>query len=169
MPVTFPVSVDSLPAFEDYSMKGRSYKYMENNMMYPFGYGLTYGNVSYTDAQILNPKNKGKQPVEIQATLKNDGEYEIEEVAQLYLSAPGAGNTTPISSLIGFQRVKLQPNSSQVISFSVEPDLMKMVQEDGSKKLLKGTHTFIISGAAPCKRSEELGIKSTQTNFIIKN
>lgn len=91
MPVTFPINSDWLPAFEDYNMQGRTYKYMTDNIMYPFGYGLTYGDVSYSDVKILNPKYDGKQEIHVQATLRNNGNNEVEEVVQLYLSAPGAG------------------------------------------------------------------------------
>ena len=167
LPITFPLSVDSLPAFDDYTMKGRTYKYMESNVAYPFGYGLTYGTISYEDAKLLNPKNKGKQPVRLQIVLRNESNCVVEEVAQVYLSTPGAGVTTPIESLVAFKRVKLQPNSSQIVEFSIEPERMMMVQDDGTKKLLKGDYIVTISGAAPGKRSEELGVKSCIMNFKI--
>lgn len=165
LPITFPVSVDALPAFEDYTMKGRTYKYMNDNIMLPFGYGLTYGNVSYSDAKIVNPNHKGKQPVQVQVTLKNDSDYEIEEVAQVYLSAPGAGVTTPISSLVGFKRVKLAPNTTQTVELAITPDQLKMVQEDGTSKLLKGEYIVTVSGAAPGKRSDELGVQGSKISF----
>ena len=167
LPITFPVSVDALPAFEDYTMQGRTYKYMDDNIMLPFGYGLTYGKVSYSDVTIVNPGHKGKQPVQVQATLKNDSNYEVEEVAQVYLSAPGAGVTTPISSLVGFQRVKLAPNTTQTVEFVIAPDQLKMVQEDGTSKLMKGQYTITVSGAAPGKRSDELGVQGSKIAFKI--
>lgn len=167
LPITFPLSVDSLPAFDDYTMKGRTYKYMEGNVAYPFGYGLTYGTVSYENAKLLNSSSKGKQPMQLQVVLRNESNRVVEEVAQLYLSTPGAGMTAPIESLVAFKRVKLQPNSSQIVEFSIEPQQMMMVQEDGTKKLLKGDYVFTVSGAAPGKRSEELGVKSCTMNFKI--
>lgn len=167
LPVTFPVSVDALPAFEDYTMQGRTYKYMDGNIMFPFGYGLTYGNVSYADAQIMNPKHKGKQPVQVQVTLKNESGREVEEVAQLYLSAPGAGVNTPIASLVGFKRVKMRPNATQTVEFLIQPEQLMMVQEDGTKKLLKGDYSITVSGAAPGKRSEELGVTGSKVDFKI--
>lgn len=167
MPVTFPINSDWLPAFEDYNMQGRTYKYMTDNIMYPFGYGLTYGDVSYSDVKILNPKYDGKQEIHVQATLRNNGNNEVEEVVQLYLSAPGAGVITPISSLIGFKRVTLESHLSQTVEFIIKPDQLKMVMEDGSKNLLKGKYTIIVSGAAPCKRSKELGVGESKIDFEI--
>ncbi len=165
LPVTFPVSVDALPAFEDYTMQGRTYKYMDDNIMFPFGYGLTYSNVTYGEATLLNPKHKGKEAVQLQITLKNESDREVEEVAQVYVTAPGAGVSTPFASLVGFKRVKMRPNSSQTVEFQIEPDQLMMVQEDGTKKLMKGDYILTVSGAAPGSRSEELGITGSQVQF----
>jgi beta-glucosidase len=174
LPVTFPVDGAKLPAFEDYSMQGRTYKYQTENIMYPFGYGLTYGNVSYSGTEIINSGNEGKTPLEIKFVLSNQADREVEEVAQLYVSVPGAGIEHPVSSLIGFKRVKLQPNSSQEVKFTVQPELLETVVDDGTKTLLKGEYTFTISGAAPGKRSDELGVQKVIqqlriTNYELKN
>lgn len=167
LPITFPLSVDGLPAFDDYTMKGRTYKYMSDNIMYPFGYGLTYSKVLYSDAKMLNKKYKGKEPLQLQVTLRNESNREVDEVAQVYLSAPGAGQTVPIETLISFKRVKLQPNSSQVVDFTIQPDELKMVQEDGTSKLLKGDYTVTVSSAAPGTRSQELGVENSKVGFKI--
>lgn len=167
LPITFPLSVDALPAFDDYSMNGRTYKYMDNNIMYPFGYGLTYGKVVYSDVKMLTPKYKGKEPLQMQAALRNESDCEVEEVMQIYLSAPDAGQNTPIETLVGYKRVKLQPNSSQVVDFTIQPEALKMVQEDGTLKLLKGDYVITVSGAAPGARSQELGVGSSRVGFKI--
>ena len=167
LPITFPLSVDELPAFDDYTMKGRTYKYMSDNIMYPFGYGLTYSKVLYSDAKMLNKKYKGKEPLQLQVTLRNESNRAVDEVAQVYLSAPGAGQTVPIETLISFKRVKLQPNSSQVVDFTIQPDELKMVQEDGTSKLLKGDYTVTVSSAAPGTRSQELGVENSKVGFKI--
>lgn len=167
LPITFPLSVNALPAFDDYTMKGRTYKYMGDNIMYPFGYGLTYSKVRYSDAKMLNKKYKGKEPLQLQVTLRNESNREVDEVAQVYLSAPGAGQTAPIEILIGFKRVKLQPNSSQVVDFIIQPDELKTVQEDGTLKLLKGEYTITVSSAAPGARSQELGVEGSKVAMLL--
>lgn len=167
LPVTFPVSVEVLPAFEDYTMQGRTYKYMDHNIMFPFGYGLTYSDVDYTEAEIVNPKRKKDQSLQVRATLKNSSNREVEEVAQVYITAPKAGIETPLATLIGFKRVKLAPQTIQTVDFTIEPEKLEMVQEDGSSKLLKGEYTLHFSGGAPGKRSDELGVKGTKIGFRI--
>lgn len=168
LPITFPLSVDSLPAFDDYSMKGRTYKYMNGNILFPFGYGLTYGDVSYLDMKIVNPKFNAVEPVMVQVTLRNNSSRQIEEVAQLYVSAPGAGTNTPFSTLVDFKRVALAPNSEKIVDFVIQPEQLKMVQDDGSTKLLKGDYTLTVSAAAPGKRSDELGVQNCKTIMKIR-
>lgn len=167
LPITFPLSVDLLPPFDDYSMQGRTYKYMNNNIMFPFGYGLTYGEVSYVEMKISNPKHRAKEIIKVQVTLRNNSCREIEEVAQVYISTPGAGTDTPISTLVDFKRVQLAPNTENVVDFFIKPEQLKMVQNDGSTKLLKGEYIITVSGAAPGKRSDELGVQNCKLSFSL--
>lgn len=167
LPVTFPVTADSLPAFEDYSMEGRTYKYMTHNIQYPFGYGLTYSKVEYSGVELIAPKNKSVQPYQVKVIIENTGKYAVEDVPQLYLTTPLAGVQTPLQSLIGFQRVALKPGEKKEVIFEVRPDQLQMVTEDGSKKLLKGVYRFTVSGAAPGKRTTELGVPSGSVMFTI--
>ena len=89
LPVTFPADGDLLPAFDDYSMKGRTYKYMRDNIYYPFGYGLSYGKVSYDNLQVKADKKTGAT---VTATLTNASQWDVSETAQVYIVAPGAGD-----------------------------------------------------------------------------
>lgn len=165
LPITFPESEDVLPDFEDYSMKGRTYRYQSEGIAYPFGYGLTYSKVVYENPLIDNKKMIGKKNVGVSFTIKNTGKYMIEDVPQLYLSTPGAGINMPLNSLIGFKRISLQPNESKKISFSISPEMLKMVDETGKKVLLKGNYKLTISGCAPGKRSDELGVQKLVLEF----
>ena len=164
LPVTFPESVDALPAFDDYSMKGRTYKYMSGNVYYPFGYGLSYGHVTYSDVNIKGKMVKD-HPLTVEATLHNDGKMAIDEVAQVYLSVPGSGVSAPIESLVGFKRVNIPSGNSVKVEFVIPAEQLMTVQEDGSSKLLKGKYVVTVSGAAPCERSKELGISYAKVAF----
>ncbi len=157
LPVTFPISADALPAFEDYSMQGRTYKYMKDNIAFPFGYGLTYSTVKYSNMVVEQPDRK-KTSFSVKVTLENQGKYAIEEVPQLYVKAPGAGVTTPLNSLIGFRRVPLSPGERKEVTFDVSMDQLQMVMEDGKKQLLKGSYTLTVSGAAPSARTTALNV-----------
>ncbi len=161
LPITFPNTTDSLPAFDDYSMKGRTYKYMTDNIQYPFGYGLTYGKVKYSDATATLSSDK----LHVSALLTNTSDKACDELAQVYLYAPGAGETTPISQLVAFKRVHLDGNSSAQVDFDVDFDQLKTVQEDGTSKFVKGEYTVYVGGAAPSARTVQLGVSSSKAIF----
>lgn len=172
LPITFPSSLEKIPALDDYSMMGRTYKYQSDNIMYPFGYGLTYGDISYGDVEINNvdrAKNyDGKKALAVSCNITNSGQKEATEVAQLYLSAPGAGVDTPIASLIGFTRVTIPAGQSRVVNFTITPEQLQTVQADGTSRLLKGTYTIHVSAAAPGTRTMELGVACSEKSISIK-
>lgn len=164
LPITFPKDTDLLPALDDYSMQGRTYKYMTGNIMYPFGYGLSYGRVDYVDANIMG-KVKKQQPITVEVTLQNSGKYDTEETVQAYLAAPGAGTSAPLQQLVAFQRTKVSAGQSQKMQITIPAEQLLTVQEDGASKLLKGVYTLTFSGAAPGSRTDELGVSKTQVTF----
>lgn len=163
--ITFPESEDVLPDFKDYSMKGRTYRYQTDGIAYPFGYGLTYSKVDYEKPVIENINQIGKKDVKISFVVKNVGKYIVEDVPQLYLSTPSAGINMPLSTLIGFKRVKLKPNESQKIEFIISPQMLQMINKKGKKVLLRGDYKFIVANCAPGKKSEELGIHKQVIEF----
>ncbi len=158
LPVTFPISTHALPAFSDYTMQGRTYKYMAGNTMYPFGYGLSYGSSQYGDLRLLTGKPKLGNPLEFEIPVTNTGNVERTETVQLYVSTPNAGQGAPFSQLKAFQRITLRPGETRSVRFTVTSEQMKEFARDGSTKLLKGTYKFTVGAAAPTHRSEELGV-----------
>jgi len=163
LPVTFPKSLDQLPAYEDYSMKGRTYRYMSAEPLYPFGFGLSYTRFAYSNPKLSATKIRKNQDVIVETTISNTGAVESEEVAQLYISSPGAGKTAPIYSLKGFKRVKIQPGASVNVQFTVTPEMLKVVNEKGEEILPSGNYAISIAGSVPTKRSVELGAAQTQS------
>ena len=155
LPVTFPADGDKLPAFDDYSMHGRTYKYMTDNIFFPFGYGLSYGRVDYQNLQV---KGNKKQGVQLTATLSNPSDWEVTESVQAYVAAPGAGTTAPLQQLAAFQRVTLAPHQTTEVTFQLAPERLMTVGEDGVSRLVKGEYTLTVSGAAPGSRTTVLGI-----------
>ncbi|MHB0755490.1 glycoside hydrolase family 3 C-terminal domain-containing protein [Polaribacter sp. M15] len=150
LPITFPKSVDQLPAYEDYNMKGRTYKYMKEEPLFPFGFGLTYTNFEYKDLQI-------NDDYKTTVTLQNTGETDAEEVVQLYISSPLAGKKDPIYDLKAFKRVFLKAGESKEITFNLSKDSFHQFNENGNKVIRKGTYQLYVNGALPSKRSEDLG------------
>jgi len=159
LPITYPTCAEALPPFEDYSMKGRTYKYQKDGIAYPFGYGLSYGGkVKYGPAK-AERKDYG---FDLSVSLSNDTGYTIEETVQLYVASPAAGVSAPFNSLIGFKRVRLAPGEVREIVLEAELERMKTVLEDGSSVLLPGEYLFSVAAAAPCTRSEELGLECSK-------
>lgn len=158
LPITFPISTRARPAFSDYTMQGRTYKYMAGNTMYPFGYGLSYGSSQFGDLSVLTKKPKLGNPIEFEIPVTNTGNVERTETVQFYVSTPNAGQGAPFSQLKAFQRITLRPGETRTVRFTVTPDQMEEFARDGSSKLLKGNYKFTVGAAAPTHRSEELGV-----------
>ena len=158
LPITFPISTYALPPFSDYDMRGRTYKYMTGNTMYPFGYGLSYGSSQYGDLKVVTSKPKLGSPIELEIPVTNTGKVERTETVQLYVSTPNAGQGAAFSQLVAFERVSLKPGESRTVRFTVTPDQMREFQRDGSTKLLKGTYKITAGAAAPTQRSQELDV-----------
>ena len=116
--VTFYTGVDQLPPFEDYAMKGRTYRYFEGKPLYPFGYGLSYTTFSYRGLTLPKSRDPCGRPVSVEVTVTNTGEREGDEVSQLYLSFPNVPGA-PLRALRGFKRIHLKPGESQT-SFRTE-------------------------------------------------
>jgi beta-glucosidase len=168
LPVTFPKSFDQLPPYEDYSMKGRTYRYMTAEPMYPFGYGLSYAQFTYSPLTLSAQQVKKNTPVTAETTLTNTGKMESEEVVELYITVPQTGNN-PQYSLKGFKRVKLKAGESQKVQFAISPELMKSVNDNGEQVLLPGSYQVSIGGSVPSKRSLDLGAaKPAQGTFLVK-
>lgn len=156
LPITFPAETEKLPPFEDHSMAGRTYKYMTDNILFPFGYGLSYGKVTYGPAKIASSDDKN---VTVEFTLSNDGTSDVDEIVQLYHSSPAAGVAAPQSQLVTFSREHLKAGEKRTIRMEIPVERLSTVQEDGTKELLQGTHTLHVASAAPTYRSADLGVQ----------
>jgi beta-glucosidase len=121
LPVTFYRSVQQLPPFADYDMRGRTYRYFTGDPLYPFGYGLSYTKFEYTDVQTTSRAPGPRDPFEVSVALKNVGDRAGDEVVQLYVRAVSPARSMPIEQLRGFTRVTLQPGEQKRVSFPLRP------------------------------------------------
>jgi beta-glucosidase len=148
LPVTFYKNVSQLPPFEDYSMKGRTYRYFEETPLYPFGYGLSYTAFSYSKQTVsTSPVEAGSQVV-AEVTVTNTGFRAGDEVAQLYLSFPSVPGA-PLRALRAFQRVHLEAGASQKLRFELQPRDMSMVTEAGDPIVAEGEYIISVGGGQP--------------------
>ncbi|WP_109436772.1 glycoside hydrolase family 3 C-terminal domain-containing protein [Aquimarina sp. AU119] len=159
LPITFPKSVDQLPPYENYDMKGRTYKYMIQEPLYPFGFGLSYTQFQYKNLAIDDQFN-------VSAQISNTGNIEAEEVVQLYISSPLAGKGDPIYDLKSFKREKLKPGETKNITFKLNIDNFNQFDENGKEILRDGNYTIYVGGTLPSQRSQDLGATPVITKEI---
>jgi len=116
LPITFYNGLEQLPDFTDYSMKGRTYRYMEDKAQYPFGFGLTYGRVAVTDAAVANISEEkvpfGRPDVRIKVTVTNSGAYDTDDVVQIYVQNTDSGYAVKNPALCAFQRIHVKVGQS---------------------------------------------------------
>lgn len=153
LPVTFYRTIEELPEFTDYRMTGRTYRYMKNDALYPFGYGLSYNTYRY-DAVEFPYWQDGKLHVRVRVT--NQGTMEGDEVVQLYTIHKSPVLESPNCSLRGFQRITLEPGASQEVEFILGQEDLMMVNNDGEKVLESGEYEITVGGGQPDHRTEEL-------------
>jgi len=157
LPVTFPMSLKDLPAYEDYSMIGRTYRYMEKEPLFPFGFGLSYTTFKYSDLKLSTKEVERGKSATAEVIITNTGKLKAEEVAQLYITDVKASTHVPFYSLKGFQRVTLGPGESKKVAFEITPKLIQMVNDEGKRVIEKGMFKVILGSACPAQRSVDLG------------
>ena len=132
LPVTFYHSTEDLPAFEDYNMKGRTYRFFEGKPLYPFGYGLSYAEFVYDDLIIDNTLYGKNETIDLSFNLSNAGERNGEEVVQIYIREVDPGTGSPIRSLVDFKRVPIVRGSSKNVK--IQLPLSRFARWDAESK-----------------------------------
>jgi beta-glucosidase len=148
LPVTFYTGVSQLPPFEDYSMKGRTYRYFEGTPLYPFGYGMSYTSFTYGGLTVPTTSVKAGEPVTAGVTVTNSGSVAGDEVVQLYLKFPDVKGA-PLKALRGFKRVHLEPGTSEKVQFNLKDRDLSIVTEAGEPVIAAGEYTLTIGGGQP--------------------
>ena len=158
LPVTFYYSSEELPDFRDYSMKNRTYRYFEGTPLYPFGYGLTYGDCVVTDADVELKKaaNGELEGAEVTVTVSNNGKVATDDVVQLYIKDKEYELAIPNACLCGYKRVHVEAGSEQKVTISVNAKAFTSVDNDGNRKIFSKKFDLFAGTMQPDSRSEEL-------------
>jgi beta-glucosidase len=169
LPVTFPKSTAQLPPYENYSMTGRTYRYMTQEPLYPFGFGLSYTSFRYSSLKLDAADIRKGQTINAKVIVENVGHYPADEVVQLYLTDIQASVKPPLCALKGFERVHLNPGKRCTVSFAITPKMMSLVDENGITVLEPGQFVVTIGGCSPGKRGLALGApEPVQAVFVVQ-
>lgn len=157
LPITFPKNVEQLPAFDDYSMKGRTYKYMTKEPQYPFGFGLSYAQTEILNTTLSANKLKRGQDITLSVEVKNLGNIDFDEVVQVYLVPENGIDYLPLYTLKAFKRIQLDAGETKNITFSFTDKDFYQTNLKGEKAWMKGNYKLKVSNALPSQRSIDLG------------
>ena len=117
--MTFYKSVNDLPAFDDYRMAGRTYRFFKGSPLYPFGYGLSYTTFAYKNLRTSSARLRAADTLIVRVDVTNTGRRTGDEVAQLYVRHLGSRVERPTGDLRGFRRVTLKPGETHTVAFSL--------------------------------------------------
>lgn len=152
MPYTVPASEKDIPDITDYSMVGRTYRYMTKTPLYPFGFGLSYTSFEYNN---LSVENTGD--IKLTFDVKNTGDFDGKEISQCYISLPDAPCRVPIKDLVDFTKTDIKKGETVSVSLTVPKDRISYYDMDGKKQPYKGKAVISVGGSQGDERSFALG------------
>ena len=158
LPLTFYSSLTQVPPFEDYSTRGRTYRYLTEKPLYGFGFGLSYTTFAYSNVKVSQSRVKAGDPVTVEGDVKNTGNLRGDEVVELYLRQP-AGYETPLRELAGFKRLHLGAGESAHVNLTIDARVLSQVDENGNRAIVPGEYTVSLCGTQP----QEPGAAGTAT------
>ena len=157
LPFTIPRSTDQLPDYKDYSMKNRTYRYIQYIPMYPFGFGLSYSPIKFSDLNFSDDIFKIGNSMTASLQVENISDKYTEQVIQIYITQPDSNYINPKFSLKQFKRIFLGPREKKIITFLLTSQMLESFDVNGNSKLQTGTYKIIIGNSSPGIRSKQLG------------
>ncbi|MDR1072071.1 MAG: glycoside hydrolase family 3 C-terminal domain-containing protein [Treponema sp.] len=157
LPITFPASTSQLPPYEEYAMRGRTYRYMTEKPLFPFGFGLSYTTFAFSDIALSDKTLSKGGSVEVAVNVANTGSRDGDEVVQIYIVRDDRTADDPASSLRAFKRLSIPAGRQTRATFTLESSAFESVNDKGEQALLSGSYTVIAADAAPLAVSVEKG------------
>jgi beta-glucosidase len=149
LPVTFYKSVNDLPAFTDYQMQDRTYRYFKGTPLYPFGFGLSYSTFKYSGLKFSKNKVNAGDSVTVSVEVTNTSKQAGDEVVQLYLSDVSSAFPVPIRALAGLKRIYLNRGEKQSVSFNLDARQMSVIDDKNSRVVEPGEFSVSVGGKQP--------------------
>ncbi|ANX00304.1 glycosyl hydrolase [Thermoclostridium stercorarium subsp. leptospartum DSM 9219] len=156
LPVTFYRTTEELPDFTDYSMENRTYRFMKNEALYPFGFGLSYTTFDYSDLKLSKDTIRAGEGFNVSVKVTNTGKMAGEEVVQVYIKDLEASWRVPNWQLSGMKRVRLESGETAEITFEIRPEQLAVVTDEGKSVIEPGEFEIYVGGSQPDARSVRL-------------
>ncbi len=148
LPVTFYTGVDQLPAFDDYSMANRTYRYFKGKPLFAFGDGLSYTTFEYSNLKLSSEKLHAGETLAVEADIRNTGSTAGDEVAELYLTPPRT-DVSPKLALKSFERLHLDAGETKHVVFHLDPRQLSVVDGKGVRAVSPGEYRISLGGSQP--------------------
>jgi beta-glucosidase len=151
LPVTFYKDINDIPAFSDYKMKGKTYRYFKGDPLYEFGYGLSYTKFKYSNIEVPSTLESGND-LTVKVNVENIGDLKGDEVVQVYVQNTNADEFNPHKTLASFERVSFAPGEKKTLTFTIDKEQLSSVNANGEKVMLPGAYNISVGGAQPSEK-----------------
>jgi beta-glucosidase len=158
LPVTFYKSVDQLPDFKNYDMKGRTYRYFDGEVLFPFGYGLSYTTFECSNLRLDRSRIKENESVKLFVDVKNIGRRNGAEVVQLYIKGKGVSENDAIKTLKGFEKVFLRTGETKTVTFKISPETLEKFVEGKGFVVKKKNYSLLVGSSSNNPDLQEITI-----------
>jgi beta-glucosidase len=153
LPVTFYAGTEQLPAFDDYSMSKRTYRYFAGEPLWSFGYGLSFSSFKWSNVKLSSAKLSAGEPLTVDADVENTSKVKGDAVSEIYLKGSASG-IAPRHALVGFVRTPLGVGQRQHVRVVIDSRSLSTVAEDGKRSVEPGEYTVFVGGTQPGEGGE---------------
>lgn len=166
LPITVPRSTADLPAFNEYAMRGRTYRFAEKEPLYPFGYGLSYATLGYSPLQVGDGTLVDGQTLRLGTILENRSACAALETVQCYIVPPRDWPDAPRAILLDFQKVAVPPGARVPVEFFLRSEQFRQVDPRGERTWAPGRYGLVVGSASPGPRAQALGAPAPATGEV---